>query len=185
MGNDKYQLLLAQMAELKILTENEKELLKTKTNELKWEIEIFPESMILIPSILKKLSKAILDYCERAIIPPDYDHLLIEIFHLIGLNENHPEFNLDYQKNDQGKDFYKLSLIFEKTLFERELLDIGDYYDILNVQKLVNEVLLYSGAKFELISIETGDQGFCLFKGEREKILNLYKLYHQEYLIED
>ena len=66
MENDSYQLLLNQMTELEILSSDEKELLKTKASELEWEIEVFPESMILIPTILEKTSKAILDDSERA-----------------------------------------------------------------------------------------------------------------------
>ena len=118
-------------------------------------------------------------------IPPDYDHLIEALFKLIDLDGKQPEFYLDYQNNDSGKDTYKLRLVFDGVSFERALIDAGDYYDISNVQQLVNEILKHNNVNFELISIETDDQGFCLCKGDRSKIFNLYKIYNQEYLLED
>lgn len=175
--SNKYQILLSQMFTLQLITSDEYNQLKNIEGEFEEELEPFPDYPVVIPTMLAKVSKGIIEDAECGMIPPDYERIISEIFELVEKDTGHPIIKLHYQKKEAAKDLYTLVLKFENSEFKKELKDVGDYYDIDNLFKMINEVLACMELDYRLISLESNDQSFWWVKGNREKIVELFELY--------
>ncbi len=182
--SNKYQVLLNQMLTLQLITAEEYDQLKEQEDHFKEELEPFPDYPVAIPAILATVSKGIMRDAESGTIPPDYQRLVPEIFKLIEKDTGRPKVELVYENVAEGNDLYSLVLTFENDKFERTLQDVGDYYDVNGLLKMINEILNFSNLDYNIISIESNDQAFWWLKGKREKVEQLFALYELAYFVD-
>ena len=183
--SNKYQHLLDQMFTLQLITSDEYDQLKNREDEFREELEPFPDYPVVIPSILSEISKGIMEDAECGMIPPDYERMVLEVFKLLEKDTGRPTVKLHYQKVEGGKDLYTLVLTFENGEFNKELKDVGDYYDVDNLLKMINEMLDFMNLDYRLISLESNDQSFWWVKGSREKIVELFEIYGIDDFVEN
>lgn len=178
--SNKYQVLLNQMLNLQLITPEDFLQLKTMESDFEEALEPFPDYPVVIPSILARVSKGIIEDAENGRIPPDYESLVSQIFKLVEEDTGLPTIKLHYQKLENAKDLYTLVLKFQQDEFMKELRDFGDYYDVDNLFQMINEILAHRKVDYRMISLESNDQSFWWVKGKKEKIIELFELYGLE-----
>jgi hypothetical protein len=86
---------------------------------------------------------------------------------------------MDAKGNSDGESFYyTITVISNNKVFVASPPDIGDWYDVMTVNAILNKLLEDLNSKERFVSIETGDQTVQYIFGNPEKIEELVKKYN-------
>lgn len=183
-SNHKYQDILTQMSKFELISSEEYQFLKNKEGEFEEALAPFPDYPVVIPLLLCKISKGIIRDAESGRIPPDYKRIVTDVFKLIEHDTGHPTINLHYQEKEEANHIYSLTIQLMEKEFKKELIDAGDYYDVLGLLTLINEILNFKGVDYRLISLDSDDQSFWWIKGNKEKVVQFLEWYDLEDYLE-
>ena len=118
---------------------------------------------------------------ETGSLPADYDNLITDFSkHSNGkLKDILVWMDADRDPGSE-KIRYRITVIFNNKAYIAQPEDIGDWYDVEVVTKLINKILADSGALEKFVFIETGDQNVAFLFAEESKVKMFgekYKLY--------
>lgn len=113
---------------------------------------------------------------ETGFVPADYDELVLEFASKSKGILSDILVWMDVKENRDGETFqYIITVISNNKVFIAKPEDMGDWYDIMAVNALLDKLFEDLKSKEKFVSIETGDQTVQYIFGDPEKINLLVK----------
>jgi hypothetical protein len=114
---------------------------------------------------------------ETSVVPCDYDVLLMEFAaNSLGTLKDMKVW-MDAKEDRSGNYKYTVTVLAGNKAFIIRPEDIGDWYDVPLVSKLLDDVLEHLSSPKKFVPVETGDQTASFIFGEPEKVKALVKKY--------
>ncbi|MBC7936806.1 MAG: hypothetical protein H7Y86_15775 [Rhizobacter sp.] len=115
---------------------------------------------------------------ETGFVPVDYDKLLLEFAARSKGILKDLKVWMDATGDRNGETFsYTITALCNNKVFVARPRDMGDWYDIMTIDALLNKLLADLGARERFVSIETGDQMSQYIFGDPEKVNLFLKKY--------
>jgi hypothetical protein len=115
---------------------------------------------------------------ETGFVPADYDALLMEFASKSKGILKDMLVEMEVKENRDGDSFeYTLTVIANNKAFIAHPQDMGDWYDIMTVNAILDKVLNEIKSPERFVSLETGDQTVQYIFGDPAKVEELIKKY--------
>jgi hypothetical protein len=116
---------------------------------------------------------------ETGMVPVDYDVLLMEFASKSqGVLKDLKVWMDAKEDKKAGNTKYTITTLAGNKAFIIKPEDIGDWYDVPLVSKLLDEILLHLGTPRRFVAVDTGDQTASFIFGEPAKVEALVKKYN-------
>jgi hypothetical protein len=115
---------------------------------------------------------------ETGFVPADYDNLLLEFASKSKGVLKDMIVWMDAKENKDGETFqYTITVISNNKAFIAKPEDIGDWYDVVTVNTILEKVLADLNSRERFVSIDTGDQTVHYIFGDPANVNQLAKKY--------